>query len=123
MQMLCLGCLASVCSRVTGRHRKALNRVTLLVNGQDWVGNAPAHAYQKTTAISLPARLIKRGLSLADIGTHPRPIQRKIAASGALPTPIPEPSLHRRTVLTRLELGPASKPWAILLDQPKWHKL
>ena len=67
--------LPGLCSRVTGRHRKALNRLTLLVNGH---GNAPAHAYQKTTALPLPARLIKRGLSLADIGTHLRPIQRKI---------------------------------------------
>ena len=70
--------LPGLCSRVTGRHRKALNRLTLLVNGQDWVGSAPAHAYQKTTALPLPTRLIKRGLSLADIGTHLRPIQRKI---------------------------------------------
>ena len=70
--------LPGLCSRFTRRHQKALNRLTLLVNGQDWVGNAPAHAYQKTTALPLPARLIKRGLSLADIGTHLWPIQRKI---------------------------------------------
>ena len=70
--------LPGLCSRVTGRHRKALNRLTLLVNGQDWVGNAPAHAYQKTTTLPLPARLIKHGLPLADIRTHLRPIQGKI---------------------------------------------
>ena len=70
--------LPGLCSRVMGRHRKALNNLILLVNNQDWDGNAPAHAYQKTTALPLITMLIKRGLSLADIGTHPRPIQRKI---------------------------------------------
>ena len=43
--------LPGLCSRVAGRYRKALNGLTLLVNGQGWVGNAPAHAYQKITAL------------------------------------------------------------------------
>ena len=38
----------------------------------------PLHMPTKRLQPCLPARLIKRGLSLADIGTHLRPIQRKI---------------------------------------------
>ena len=53
-----LSLLPGLCSGVTGRYRKALNRLTLLVNGQDWVGNAPAHAYQNATALPLPASAI-----------------------------------------------------------------
>ncbi len=60
--------LPGLCTRVTDRHRKALNRITLLLNGQDWVENGPAHAYPKATALPMHARTVQRALSMADIG-------------------------------------------------------
>ena len=62
--------LPGLCTRVTDRHKKALNRLTLLLNGQDWVDNAPAHSYSKTTAlpVALNARIVKHALTLAGIG-------------------------------------------------------
>ena len=64
----------------------ALNRLTLLVNGHDCEGQAPAHAFQSTMALPKASREVKRGLSLADVGTHPQPAsaeQRKFIASHA----------------------------------------
>ncbi len=69
--------LPGLCTRVTDRHRKALNRITLLLNGQDWVDNGPAHAYPKATALPMHARKVQRALSMADIGCD-RGLQRKI---------------------------------------------
>ena len=37
--------LPNLCTKVTARHRRSLNRLTLLVNGHDWNGQAPAHAF------------------------------------------------------------------------------
>ncbi len=50
--------LPGLCTRVTDRHRKALNRITLLLNGQDWVENGPAHAKPKATALPMHARTV-----------------------------------------------------------------
>ena len=70
--------LPGLCTRVTDRHKKALNRITLLLNGQDWVDNGPAHAYPKATALPLHARTVQRALSMADIGCKQGGSQRKI---------------------------------------------
>ena len=50
--------LPGLCTRVTNRHKKALNRISLLLNGQDWVENGPAHAYSKATALPVYARTV-----------------------------------------------------------------
>ncbi len=70
--------LPGLCTRVTNRHKKALNRITLLLNGQDWVENGPAHAYSKATALPVYARTVLRSLSMADIGCEQGGSQRKI---------------------------------------------
>ncbi len=73
--------LPGLCTWVTDRHKKALNHVTWLLNGQDsqdWVRNGPAHAYSKATALPLHARTVQRSLSMADIGCEQGGSQRKI---------------------------------------------
>ena len=70
--------MPSLCSRVTARHKRALNRLTLLLNGHDWMDHAPAHAFLRTTALPRTLREIRRGLSLAELGTHLKPEQMKI---------------------------------------------
>ena len=40
--------------------------------------HAPAHAFQRTTALPKTLREMKRGLSLAELGTHLKPEHRKI---------------------------------------------
>ena len=44
--------LPDLCSRVTSRHKRSLNRLTLLLNGHDWMGQAPADAYKTFDAIA-----------------------------------------------------------------------
>ena len=83
--------LPGLCSKVTARHKKALNRLTLLLNGQDWVGDAPAHAYSKIKALSLRERVVKRGLTLADIGEHPKTNQQRIVDFPCTVQPHEEP--------------------------------
>ena len=36
--------LPNLCTKVTARHKRSLNRLTLLVNGHDWMGQAPSCA-------------------------------------------------------------------------------
>ena len=62
--------LPNLCTKVTARHKRSLNRLTLLVKGHYWIGQAPAHAFQSTIALPKACRKVKRGLSLAEMGTH-----------------------------------------------------
>ena len=62
--------LPNLCKKVTARHKRSLHRLRLLVNGHDWTGQAPEHAFQSTIALPKAFREVKRGLSLADMGTH-----------------------------------------------------
>ena len=57
--------MPSLCSRVTARHERALNRLTLLLNGHDWMDHAAAHAFQRTTALPRKLREVFLWLSLA----------------------------------------------------------
>ena len=59
--------LPDPCSRVTIRHKRSLNRLTLLLNGHDWMGQAPAHAYNLSMPLPKDLREVKRGLSMADM--------------------------------------------------------
>ena len=58
--------LPDLCSRVTARHKCSLNRLTLLLNGHDWMGQAAAHAYKLSMPLPKGLREVKRGLSMAD---------------------------------------------------------
>ena len=49
-----------------------------MLNGQDWMDNAPAHSYPKATALALSMRVVKRALTLADIGDRQGGPQKKI---------------------------------------------
>ena len=69
---------SSLCSRITARHQCALNRLTVLLKGHDWMDHAAAHAFQRTTALPRALRDITRGLALAELGTHLKPGRRKI---------------------------------------------
>ena len=65
--------LPNLCTKLTARHKCSWNRLTRLVNGHDWMGQAPAHGFQSTIALPKASREVKRGLSLADMGTHLQP--------------------------------------------------
>ena len=62
--------LTNLRTKVTARNKRSLNRLTLLVNGHDWIGQAPAYAVQSTIALPKASREVESGLSLADMGTH-----------------------------------------------------
>ena len=73
--------LPNLHTKVTAPQICSLNRLTLLVYGHDWMGQAPAHVFQSTIALPRACREVKGGLSLADKGTPLRPAyveQRKI---------------------------------------------
>ena len=65
--------LPNLCTKVTARHMRSLIRLTLLVNGHEWMGQAPAHAFHSTMALPKASREVQRGLSLAGMGTHLQP--------------------------------------------------
>ena len=68
-----LASLPNRCTKVPVRRRCSWKRFTLLVNGHNWKGQAPVHAFQSTIAPPKTCREVKRGLFLADKGTHSRP--------------------------------------------------
>ena len=73
--------LPNLCIKDTARYKCSLNRLTVLVHGHDWMGQAPAHAFQSTSALPKACGEVIRGPSHADMGTHLRPAaveQRKV---------------------------------------------
>ncbi len=96
--------LPGLCTRVTDRHKTALNRITLLLNGHDWVETGPANAYPKATALPLHARHAQRALSMADIGCKQGGSQRKI---DSFPSQPQDPSVTQHAGKGATESHPA----------------
>ena len=74
--------LPNLCSRVTVRHKRSLNRLTLLLNGHDridWMGQAAADAYKLSMPLPKGLREVKRGLSMAHLGVPLRTKHRRIS--------------------------------------------
>ena len=94
-----LSWLPDLCSRVTVRHKRSLNRLTLLLNGHDWMGQAPAHAYKLSVPLPKNLREVKRGLSMADMVAPLITKQRRISTfpcTAATSAPHPSTPEHAK---------------------------